>query len=636
MKNDISNTFEKQPIYGYTGGILRIDLTNENITSDQPDKDFLRKYIGGATLGIKIICDEVRPGVNWHDPDNRLFIGSGPLGGSRIGGSGSIAVVTKGPMTNGMASTQANGYFGAFLKLSGFDAIVLQGAAPEWVYLYIHDGTVEIRDAAHLLGESTFDTDRIIKEELGKKQRQSSVLSIGPAGENQVKFACICVDEGHMASHNGVGAVMGSKKVKAIVVDRGDRDIVFKDKNALSDQAKKILEFVKGNKMLNMPLEEGTVGGVVMATNMGFIPVKNYTTSIHSIDQEKLDAYSVENIRLKFKAKKTPCWACGANHCQILEIPEGKYAGRKVDEPEFEGMAAFSALVGIDDVTTTVVLASEVDRLGLDCNESGWVMAWLMECFEKRILKKEDTDGIEMIWGDGEAIMAMLNKIANREGFGDILAEGVMRAARHVGGLATHLAVHTQKGNTPRGHDHRVMRFEQFDTCVSNLGTLEAHGMAPFKDLGLSPTYDPFDPEALPEVVAKVKGAMLFDDSLVTCRFQTASLIDFLCKAVNAAIGWDLDVEEAMNAGKRAVNLARVFNLRHGIGAELDAPSMRYGSTPLDGKAAGMGVIPKWDKMLCDYYHHMGWDEKGQPLPETLKELGLDDAIAQLKDIGSE
>ncbi|MFC1534981.1 aldehyde ferredoxin oxidoreductase N-terminal domain-containing protein, partial [Thermodesulfobacteriota bacterium] len=387
MNTDISTIPEKQPIYGYTGGILRVDLSKKDITTDYPEEVFLRKYIGGTTLGIKIIYDEVAPGVNWDDPDNRLFIGSGPLGASRIGGSGSVSVVTKGAMTNGMASTQANGYFGAFLRLSGFDAIVLEGAAPDWVYLHIHDGAMEIRDAVHLLGKSTFDTDRIIKEELGKKLRQASVLSIGPAGENKVRFACICVDEGHMASHNGVGAVMGSKKVKAIVVDRGSKEIIFKDKNALSDQAKRILEHVKSDKGLKMPLEVGTVGGVVMSTNMGFIPVKNYTTSIHSIDQEKLEAYSVENIRLKFKAKKTPCWACGANHCQILEIPEGKYAGRIVDEPEYEGMAAFSALVGIDDVTTTLVLASEVDRLGFDCNESGWVIAWLMECYEKGILK---------------------------------------------------------------------------------------------------------------------------------------------------------------------------------------------------------------------------------------------------------
>jgi aldehyde:ferredoxin oxidoreductase len=311
-----------------------------------------------------------------------------------------------------------------------------------------------------------------------------------------------------------------------------------------------------------------------------------------------------------------------------MKITEGKYAGRIIEEPEYEDMAAFSSLVGIDDLTTTVVLASEVDRLGLDANEAGWVMAWLIECYEKGILTKGDTDGLEMTWGNGETVMAMLNKIANRQGFGNVLAEGAMRAAKYVGMEATKIAIHTLKGNTPRGHDHRAMWFELFDTCVSNLGTIEAHGMsAPYKLLGLAPTYDPFDPEAISTMVAKTKGAMLFEDSLVTCRFQTGGQLDLLCQAVNAATGWNMDVKEAMAVGKRAVNLARAFNLRNGIGAELDAPSMKYGSTPLGGPIAGRGIMPHWDNMLRNYYNLMGWDEKGRPLPETLRSLGLDFVI---------
>jgi len=314
----------------------------------------------------------------------------------------------------------------------------------------------------------------------------------------------------------------------------------------------------------------------------------------------------------------------------MMEITEGKYAGRVVEEPEYEGMASFSSLVGIDDVTMTVVLASEVDRLGMDTNETGWVIAWLMECYEKRILTKEDTDGLEMTWGNGEAIMAMLNKIANRQGFGNVLAEGVMRAAQHVGGEATKLAIHTQKGNTPRSHDHRVQWLEMFDTCVSNTGTLETHGKAPYKLLGLPETYDTFDPEVISTVEAKIKGAMMFEDSLVTCRYQTATALELLCQAVNSATGWNMDFQEALVVGRRAANLARAFNLRHGISAELDHPSMRYGSTPLNGVAAGRGIIPHWDKMLHNYYNLMGWDEKGRPVAETLRSLGLENTIPHL------
>ncbi len=620
--------------YGYAGKILRVDLTKGQASTETLDEATLRKYIGGAVLGIKYVYDEVPPGVEWSDPDNRLFLGSGPLGGTMVGGSGALAVVTKGALTNGIASSQANGFFGAYLRFSGFDGIILQGAAPDWVYVYIHDGGVEIRDAYHLAGRNTYEVDNLIKKELQKKEREVSILSIGPAGEKAVRFACILTDMGHIAAHNGVGAVMGSKKVKAIVIDRNKSAVQLKDRQGISRIAKEMLANVLSTKVGSSTFKDGTVGLVVMATMTHTVPVKNYTTNIHAIAPETLETYSSPNIRARFKSRPAPCWACSSNHCHMMEITEGKYAGRTVEEPEYEGMATFSSLVGIDNVTTTVVLASETDRLGIDVNEAGWVMAWLMECYEKGILTKEDTDGLEMTWGNGEAIMAMLNKIANREGFGNVLAEGVMRAARHVGGLAPDLAVHTMKGNTPRSHDHRMVWYELFDTCVSNLGTIEAHSYsAPYSLLGLeAPAPDAaFNADTVSTVIAKIKGAMTFEDSLVTCRYQTGGRLDFLCQAINSATGWDMDVMEAMAVGRRGVDLARAFNLRHGISSELDAPSMRYGSTLLDGPAAGKGIMPHWDGMLRNYYNLMGWDEKtGKPLPQTLSNLGLDFVIPQL------
>jgi aldehyde:ferredoxin oxidoreductase len=622
------------PQYGYNGKIIRVDLTTGAISSEELDEATLRKYIGGAALGIKYIFDEVPPESDWSSPENRLFLGTGPLGGTRVGGSGSIAVVTKGALTNGMASSQANGFFGTFLRHSGFDAIIIQGVAPEWVYLHIHDGTAELRDARSLVGKVTPETESAVKQELQKGSRQMSVLGIGPAGENLVRFACVITDNGHVAAHNGIGAVMGSKKLKAIAVDRGKNPVPVKDKETLSGISKELLANALTDKMNASTHEEGTVGGVVHSTPAGMVPVKNYTTNVFDITPEKLETYTAKNIRGIFNAKPHPCWACTARHCHMFEVPDGKYAGRVIEEPEYEGMSAFSSLVGITDVKETVLLTSEVDRLGVDINESGWVLAFTMDCYEKGILTIKDTDGLEMTWGNGEAIMAMLNKIARREGIGDILAEGVMRAARHIGGEAVNMAIHTMKGNTPRGHDHRVMWQEMFDTCVSNLGTLESHTMAPLKALGLPPQYDKFDPEVVSTVVATIKGSMVFEDSLVTCRFNTLNASDILVRAVNAVTGWDMDLPEAMRVGKRAVNLARVFNLRAGIGVELDRPSPRYGSTLPDGVMAGKGIMPHWEKMLKNYYRLMGWDENtGKPLPETLKALGLDAIIPQLSAI---
>ena len=618
---------ETETLAGYANAILRIDLTRGTTRSETLGEAFLRKYVGGAALGMRLVFDEVPPGVNWNDPENRLFIGSGPLGATRVGGSGCIAVVTKGPQTNGMASTQANGFFGAFLRLSGYDAIILQGASPDWVYLHIHDGIVEFHNAAHLVGKNTFEIDGLIKEELKRKEREASVLCIGPAGENLVKFACICGDKGHIAAHNGVGAVMGSKKLKAIVVDRGKKTLPIYNQETLSDLAKKIKANTLSDKWLDMTYKEGTVGGVPLATKGGFIPTKNYTTSIHIISPEALETYSTQSIRTRFNAKSSPCWACSAEHCGMMEIPDGEYKGRKFEEPEYEAMAACSSLIGVSDVTTTVLLASEIDRLGMDVNETGYLMAWLIECYEKGILTDQDTDGLKMTWGNGTALMNMLGKIARRQGFGDVLANGVMRAAQSVGKGATEMAVHTKKGNPVRGHDHRIQWLELFSTSVSNVGTIETHKGAPYKALGLSPTFDPFNPEAVSTVEAKIKGAMIFEDSMVTCRFNTSCAIDLLCQAVNAATGWDMDLQEAMNVGRRAINLARVFNLRHGISPDLDRPSTRYGSTPLDGIAVGQGIMPHWDKMLQNYYQLMGWDASGKPLRDTLISLGLEDIV---------
>jgi aldehyde:ferredoxin oxidoreductase len=616
-------------LYGYHGKILRVDLTKSQIKPEKSDKNNLKNYVGGAALGMKYIYDEVPPSVAWNDPANRLYLGAGPLSGSRVAGSGSIAAVFRGPMTDGMASTQANGYFGAFLRFNGFDTLILQGKAPAWSYLYIHDGKAEIKNAIHLVGKNNFEVDKMLRQELGKGEHDVSILSIGPAGENLVRFACIFVDLGHIASHNGAGAVMGSKNLKAIAIARGKNVPPFKDREGITAAAKELKDLMMAGKMSADTYAHGTVGGVVMGTKTGTLPVRNYTTNVNPMTPEKLDTYSWDNIAKTF-TKKSPCWACSANHCHTVRIPQGLGAGQEYEEPEYEGMSATSALVGIEDMNTSLALTGLVDTLGMDMNETGWLFAWLLECYEKGLVTKKDTDGLEMTWGNGEAIAAMMKKIAARDGFGNVLAEGVMRAARKVGGEATKCAIHTMKGNTPRSHDHRVMWMEMFDTSVSNTGTLEAHQGAPMKLLGIPFPFDTFNPELVSTNVAKIKGAMIFEDSMVTCRFNTNTALDLICKAVNASTGWNLDFNDAMKIGKRAVNLARVFNLRCGISPELDRPSERYGSTPPDGNAAGKGILQHWEFMRQNYYKNMGWDANGKPLPETLKTLGLEDVIEQM------
>jgi aldehyde:ferredoxin oxidoreductase len=620
----------RQGIGGYAGTCLRVDLTHERISEVTFDEKTLQMYIGGTGLGSKILYDEVAPTIEWRHPDNRLIIASGPLGGTSIGGSGSISVITKGALTNGATSTQANGYFGAFLKRSGYDALILQGVAPRWLYLHLDQGVTELRDANHLLGSATYDTADRVKAELGQGDLQMSVVSIGPAGEHLVRFAGLFVDKGHAAAHNGTGAVMGSKRLKAIAVARGTRTVAVQDRARLVQVAQ---QFRDDPSWEDIPASlrdfRTTVGGVYNShqAGLGTLPIKNYTTAVWEISEEQVQEFSEDAIKTRFTPIPHACWACRKPHSSLLTIPEGPFHGMLVEEPEYEQLAAWGPLIDNREVTAAVMLSGVCDRLGFDNNEAGWLIAWLMECYDRGYLTRATLGGLDVQWGNVDTVRQLLYLIAHRQGCGEWLAEGVMRASQRVGGAAAECAIYTLKGNTPRGHDHRTRWKEMFDTATSGTGTLETWMVTPARPELAGPGY----PDAVAEYTASAKGRMIFEDSLVTCVFNTWTNLPLLVEAVNAATGWDLTEEEAQMVGRRAVNLFRVFNLRCGIGPELDYPSARYGSTPTDGPAQGIAIAPEWRGMLERYYHAMGWDvQHGHPLPDTLRRLGLDAVIADV------
>ena len=615
----------EKTIGGYMGKILRVDLSNEKISEETPDSETLRKYIGGTGLGVKYLYEEVPPGVEWSDSENRIMFMAGPLSGTKVNGSGIFSVVSKGPMTNLAGTTQANGYFGAYLKLSGFDGIVVQGKSDRWLYLYIHEGIAELRDAAHLQGKDTWETDDIIKK--GIKQ-QSSVCCIGPAGENLVRFAGIFSDRAHSASHNGVGAVMGSKKLKAIAVERGEQEVPVAEPERLSEAAKALIDEVMKNPGMS---KYGTAAGYPMLAASGQLPVKNYTTNIFP----NAEKFGGEYLRSHFKVKPVTCWGCRVAHIREVEITEGPFKGAIVKEPEYEALAAMSAEIDQHDQAATMVLCDRIDRLGMDVNETGHLFGWLMECYDRGLLKKEDLDGIEMTWGNVESVQRMLEKIAQREGCGNIWAEGVKRSAEQIGGEAKDCAIYTQKGASPRGHDHRARWAEMMDTCMSNTGTIEIGPGIPFPDVvGLPPMKElmeqRFNAIAMSTANAKVNGMRQFQDCLIICFF-CAPDFQLLLDCVNATTGWDIDIKEAMDVGRRIINQLRVFNYRHGLTKEVEAPSVRYGSTPVDGPAQGQSIMTDWEGLRSNYYQNMGWDpETGKPLPENLEKLGLADLIPDL------
>jgi len=599
--------------------VLRVELSTKKVQQDIINELTIREYIGGLGIGARILYDEVLPGINWNDPENRFIISTGPLNGTLVAGTGSFCIITKGCLTNGATSSQANGFFGAFIRLSGFDTLVINGQSSEWVYLYIHDSILEFRDASQLIGKDTIETENLVKKELGGKAKDLSVYSIGPSGENMVRFASVVGDMGHVVGHNGVGAVMASKKIKAFVTARGKCDIEIKNKMALSDLNKKMLARTKLETQAIY--EQGTSFLLGAYMGIGTVPIKNLTTNVFPNYQKLTGEY----YRSRFELKPRPCWRCPLKHCHTIKVTEGAYEGYVGDEPEYELFAGWGPLIGQSDPGAVVMLSDTVDRLGFDSNEASWLIALVIECYENGILTKSDTDGLEMTWGNVESVKKMLHKIAYREGIGNVLAEGVMRAAEQIGGEAPSMGVYVKKGIAPRNHDHRARWLEMIDTATSDCGTMA---------VGPQPVDDPRSPKSVIETLTQ-KRIRNFVDSLVICAFPSMTMtnnkIDYLVEILNCITGWDYDENEVSLFNGKIDNILRAFNIRSGIKPESEFPSKRYGSEQLDGPVKAESIMPYWNNMISEYYKIMEWDRiTGKPYPETLKKYGLDDII---KDI---
>lgn len=610
--------------YGYTGKILRVNLSGRTFYEENLDEEFIRKYIGGAGFGAWYLCRENPNNVNWSDPENRIIFANGPLSGTAVPGSGTICVTSKGPMTNLAGSSQANGFIGTFLKSCGYDGIVVEGCADSWCYLCINAGRVEFRDASHLKGKDTQETQELIRKELNVESGLS-IYCVGPAAENKVRYSVIIGDGSHTVSKNGLGAVLASKNVKGIAVSKGTYKTRVWDKDLLRKVSKELHENALAYRD-GMIHKWGTNGTFTSLLLLGCLPVKNYTTNLFPEHEQMNGQY----VRTHFeRMERKICFNCGIHHNLVMKVTEGPYRGFIGEEPEYEAFAAFGPQIGQKDPGAVFVLTDIADRLGIDVNEAGWVIGWVMECYENGILTKKDMDGLEMNWGNVESVRKLLHKISYREGIGDLLAEGVKRASEEVGGKAIDMAVCTKKGSTPRGHDHRARWSELIDTCFTNTSTIEATfaGVRP-EELDMPPVHDRFSPWEVPTTNAMLNGWHIFEDCIGVCRFNLKYPKEVV-KAFNAATGLDLSFSEILSIGKRVVNTLRVFNIKNGLIRDVEAPSIRYGSTPINGPAQGIGIKEHWDLISEIYYRLMGWDPNtGKPTPKTLKELDLEDLIS--------
>ncbi|MDY6825567.1 MAG: aldehyde ferredoxin oxidoreductase C-terminal domain-containing protein [Bacillota bacterium] len=615
-------------VYGYVDKMIRFKLSEKNVITEDIPADILKEWLGGTGLGLKYFCEEVETGTTWDSPKNKLFFSTGPLAGTAVKGSGTYGTVTKGPMTGGIGTSQANGYMGAFLKFCGYQAMVLEGISKEWVYLYVDENNIQIKEASHLVGLDTIQTQEALYKEYGLNSNQLSIICIGPAGENLVRFACILGDYGHAAAHNGIGAVMGVKKVKAIVIKRGKKKFAIYDKSKLMDAAGKMNETAINSPAGSDCFRWGTNAGHPILHKSGALPVKNLTTSIFPENGK----FSGESLRQKFNYKRKPCWACNFSHCGYTKVISGPFKGFVADEPEYEAMASMGPMIGITDPTLSLVLADYADRMGMDVNETGWLLAWVMECFEKGYLTAEEADNLELSWGSFYTAMLLLNNISKRHGFGNLLAEGVKGAAKKIGGSAQQCAVYTEKGNTPRSHDHRAVWTEYLDTCTSDTGTIEVTGGAmDVTQHNMKPIDDQFSWEQVARQNAAISGRRVVDDSLGICRISAAEDINLTAAALTAATGDDFSREQLMKIGKRIINLMRFYNSKSGLTSNLDKPSTRYAARPSDGPASDYRIGDVFNQMKELYYESMGWDKKtGEPLADILADLDLDALVKRI------
>jgi aldehyde:ferredoxin oxidoreductase len=618
------------PIGGYLEKLLRVDLTKRETSEESLNKAHLSQYIGGTGLGAMLLWNENKPKIEPYSPENRIIFMTGPLTGTLVPGSGTYSVITRNTLTGLMASAQANGFFGARLKYAGYDGIIIQGRAEKPVYLHIESGNAEIEDASELAGKDTFQTEEWLRKKYGEEgfEDRMSIAAIGPAGEKLVRFACIVSDRGHIAASGGVGAVMGSKNLKAIVV-HGDREIPISSekKDTFLQMVRLWREESKNTTIGKIVNQYGSLGFFTPYHSRGWVPVKNLTTNIFPKEKYFDGAYLRKKLH---RMQPKSCHGCTFKHCHVVEVLRGKHKGFIGEEPEYEILAGFGPNWGNYEPGAVTVLNDLNDRLGMDAKEVSFLLSMLMEGYEKRWITKNDLDGINLKWGNVEASAEMLKKIAKREGIGDWLAEGVMRASQKLGGEFRNIAVYVKRGNAPHIHDLRTRWGTVFTQAISNTGSQEGIDMTSRGaiELGIDkPTLEP--DEYIAEVQTKTGSVRQFSECLIFCYYQTPSLRTMI-NTLNTLTGSDYEIEGAMKIGRRVINLLRMLNIREGLRMEDDTFSFRIGMPPVNGPGQGKSLAPTFEKIRSAYYKTMGWDQEGMPTHETLNELGLGFTLSHL------
>ena len=610
-------------MFAYAGRILRFDLTTGKASTEPLTEEMAKSYIGGIGLGIRLLIDNSKPGTEPFSPENPIIFATGPLSGTMgpTAGNG-YAVVSKSPATGGVGEAKAHGFFGPDLKRAGYDAVIITGKAEKLSYLWIDDDNVKVMDAEHMKGKSPVETDMQIREELGDYYIR--VSAIGESGEKLCRFAAIINDEFRAIGRTGMGAVMGSKNLKAVAV-RGTRDVNVANMDGFKEFVKIIHERMKGPATKKYKTL-GTPENVLVLNSLAALATRNWTNATF----EGAQRVSGEYLNEHYVKKIVGCATCGMRCDHIAVVPEGPYQG-STSRLEFECLWSMGPLCGVDRLDAVIEAMRIVNEYGMDGISIGVVVAFAMDCYEHGIITKEQTDGIDLRFGNAEALIAIIHKIGKREGWlGNALAEGVARAAEIIGNGADKYACHI-KGLELPGYDLRTLKTAALGFSVSFRGACHLRNGA-------------YSPDVKGKVnrfkIEKGRGKMIADegnvyniiDSLIVCKFSRGTYYDGMKDLANyytLATGIAITPEEMTKDGERIENLARLFNIREGKGTrKYDTIPWKIKNVPVPDEGPAKGVVVNEEEFqlgLDDYYAVRGWNPDGVPTAEKLAELGLGD-----------
>jgi aldehyde:ferredoxin oxidoreductase len=607
----------------YAGKYLRIDLSTGDVHIERIADEDARKYFLGSGYAARLYAEEMDPGVEPLDPRNPIYIFNGILTGTFAPTGCRSSWCGRSPLTGIWNEANMGGHFGAELRATGVDGVVITGRAEAPVYVYVHDGKAEVRDAAHLWGMETFDAYDGLLAETDPKARAAV---IGPAGENLVHYASIMQGGRHhsrAAGRGGMGAVLGSKRVKAIVV-RGDERPVYADRDGFRAVVKELTSFIKeGSKGMTM---YGTAGGVPATELMGDLPVHNW---LDGSWQAGAHAISGQAIHEMYWVKHTNCYACPIGCGKLVEIKDGPYAGVSGEGPEYETLAGFGAMLMIDDLAAIVRANDLCNRLGLDTITTSSVVAFATEAFENGLISTDETEGVSLAWGKPEGMLKLIELIADRRGAGSYLADGTRSAAAHLGRGAGEYAIHV-KGMEMAYHDPRAFYSMAANYATANRGACHLESLAYWAMYGVNgetwcpEPYERFSSAGAGRHAVAFQNYLSAYNPLGLCKFIAKVSLSpaAVAQIVNAATGWEFTADDLLLTGERIFNLKRLINNRLGVTRADDTLPRRL-LTHVRPSGQAEGKLPDLELMLEEYYEARGWLPDGRPSPAKLRMLDL-------------